>query len=340
MSLCIGASVTHRYSLLTIIKYGYPIFLPVKLNYKMSSRALRRLKKEQEQQKEVEHGEKTDDSSESEPRKSNAINVFDMLTDANDEDLDSKIAPSEPDDDNDIDKTKSNEVNPLSSKAKGKKKKKPRNKNKFKNQPGKNEQSPIPAQPNRNSNQLDEIDLALRSLSTKAQDGSYAISNVKTNEEELQMWQLLSVDSKQLNALNEMKRLFGNVVMEGDSDGAVTPGHGRRRARWPQQLDLGGALAGRNSPASKGQGLAGLALRRNVFMMGKEEWPKATSGGLGMEVVEKLNIGTIQYRFVHNTAYQDVQGQFEACVASMEPQRMIQMLQFNRKASSTFLDTH
>lgn len=310
-----------------------------RIQLKMSSRTLRRLTKEQEQQKEAEQGEKNDDSSESEPRTSKTINVFDMLTHVDDEDLDSGNAPGELDDENDEDEAKPVDVNSFSSKGKGKKRKKPRSKNKSKNQPSKNDHSPSHAQPTGKTNQLDEIDLALKSLSTKTQDGSYAISNVKTNDQELQTWQLLGVDSKQLNALNEMKRLFGNVVLEGDSDGAVAPGHGRRRARGPQQLDLGGALAGRNSPASKGQGLAGLALRRNVFMMGKEEWPKATSGGLGMEVVEKLNVGTSQYRFMHNTAYQDVQRQFEACVASMEPQRMIQMLQLNRKISRALPET-
>ena len=79
-------------------------------------------------------------------------------------------------------------------------------------------------------------------------------------------------------------------------------------------------------------GLKGLALKRNPLIMGKEEWPQATSGGLGMELVEKMEDGTIEYRFVHNTIYQDVQRQFETCVASMDPQRMISMLQFHRNS--------
>ena len=50
-----------------------------------------------------------------------------------------------------------------------------------------------------------------------------------------------------------------------------------------------------------------------------------------MEIVHKRNDGTVEYRFVHSTAYQSVQRQFETCVASMDPDRMIQLLQFNRK---------
>lgn len=298
----------------------------------MSSRGIRRLQKEQEHQKVIEQDEDAEEIIDLELRKPNDINAFDMLKGADNEDLDSEDVPSESDDKNFASGKNSNEVESLSSEAKGKKKKKKwKNKNKANTQPNNNESSQSQAQPDVMSDQLDEIDVALQSLSTKDRHGLYAISNMKTNDEVMQMWQLLGVDLKQLNALNEMKRLFGNVVIEGDNGDPTAAIQGRRRARGPQQLDLGGALAGRNSPASKGQGLAGLALRRNVFMMGKEEWPKATSGGLAMDVVEKLDVGTTEYRFTHNTAYQDVQRQFEVCVASMEPQRMVQMLQFNRQ---------
>lgn len=301
----------------------------------MSLRAIRKLQQEQERQKEIEDDEKTDDLPELEPRKSEIANVFDMLADTNDENEDeSDEAPSEANDECNTKESNPNEVEPLSAKAEGKKKRKTRKKKKSKLQSTNNEQNQV--QMTGSTSHLDEIDIALKSLSTKAQDGSYAISNMKKDEENIQMWQLLSVDSRQLNALNEMKRLFGNVVLEGDGDGVATPGHNRRRARGPQQLDLSGALAGRNSPASKGQGLAGLALRRNVFMMGKEEWPKATSGGIGMEIVEKIGSGITQYRFVHNSAYQDVQRQFAACVESMESERMINLLQYNRKFQLAF----
>ena len=167
----------------------------------------------------------------------------------------------------------------------------------------------------------------------KTQDGSYTISNAKPDESNAQLCRLLEVESKHLNALNEMKRLFGNITENDDE----TPQPARRRGRGPQHLDLGGALTARHSPVSRGQGLAGLSLRRNVFMMGKEEWPKATSGGLGMELEHTASDGTKHYRFVHNTAYQDVQRQFQSCVESMDPQRMIQMLQFNPYHISTIL---
>ena len=56
-----------------------------------------------------------------------------------------------------------------------------------------------------------------------------------------------------------------------------------------------------------------------------------------MELVERLDDGTIEYRFVHNTVYQDVQRQFMSCVESMDPQRMISMLVYNPYHVSTIL---
>ena len=177
---------------------------------------------------------------------------------------------------------------------------------------------------------LDEIDVALLTLRAKDEgEEKEGCKETELNANSKQLYALLATDTKNLNSLNEMKRLFGSAVLSETNEAGI-PGPARRRGRGPQQLDLGGALAGQNSPVSRGHGLAGLALRRNVFMQGKEEWPKATSGGLGMEIVERAWDFTTEYRFVHNPVYQDVQKQFESCVELLDPQRMIQLLQFNR----------
>ncbi len=311
----------------------------------MSSRALRKLQREREEQKLPEVLEKHDDdvdlSEEEDLPASKARNVFDILNESEDE----EVRGAGPISDHDIDAPNTQSIGDqrngngnivlsekLNTKVKSKKKK---NKKKGKNteQVGASDKSSTA----RDHAQLDEIDLALKSLSTKATDepvDSLEVQRMASEEANYYFYSLLAVESKHLNALNEMKRLFGNVVTENEDEVAGTP---RRRGRGAQQLDLGGALAGRNSPASRGQGLAGLALRRNPFILGKEEWPKATSGGLGMELVEKMNDGTIEYRFVHNTIYQDVQRQFETCVESMDPQRMISLLQYNPYHISTLL---
>lgn len=102
-------------------------------------------------------------------------------------------------------------------------------------------------------------------------------------------------------------------------------------------MGLAQALRGQGAGAGRSGGLAAMALRRNIFIQGKEEWPVATGGGLGMEVEEKRSDGTILYRFVHNRGYQDVQSQFESCVESMDPNRLILLLQHNPYHISTLL---
>ena len=298
----------------------------------MSSRALRKLQREQEQHTKLHalrEDNVPDDESEEEAPAGKVLNAFDMLNqeEAEDEMNDSDVADLGDGDEAEM-STKNVQAEPSEkSKSKSKSKKK-KNKKKGKapeqiNPPAKGAQAAA------KEPELDEIDIALKSLSTTSKDGADVPLAAKIDEANLQLYRLLAVESKHLNALNEMKRLFGNVVLENEDEaGAAAPP--RRRGRV-QNLDLGGALAGRHSPASRGQGLAGLALRRNPFILGKEEWPKATSGGLGMELVEKLEDGTIEFRFVHNTMYQDVQRQFQTCVESMDPQRMIQLLQYNRK---------
>lgn len=300
----------------------------------MSSRTLRKLQREKEHQKQLENLNEHNDEPESEegapaPR---ALNAFDMLNgEEDDEPIESKgISSSESEEEAPAPNTNKRESKARTSdKQKGKKSKKKKGKKKGKEV----EQDKSPAvgsqKPVDEASQLDEIDLALRSLSANSNAGPKTPVGPAIDETNLQLYRLLAVETKHLNALNEMKRLFGNVVLENEDEGAGTP---RRRGRGPQQLDLGGALAARHSPVSRGQGLAGLALRRNVFMQGKEEWPKAAGGGLAMELVEKMEDGTVEYRFIHNTIYQDVQRQFESCVESMDPQRMISMLQFNRMA--------
>ena len=302
---------------------------------KMSSRALRKLQREQEQQNQLDaitENNVPDDESEEEAPARKTLNAFDMLNeDGDDSEANDSEALSLDDRDDSGALTKSAQVD-TSEKPKSKSKsKKKKNKKKGK-APEQADLSAQGAQKAANKSQLDEIDLALKSLSTTSKDGADIPLAAKIDEANLRLYQLLAVESKHLNALNEMKRLFGNVVLENEDEAAGAAGPPRRRGRV-QNLDLGGALAGRHSPISRGQGLKGLALRRNPFILGKEEWPKATSGGLGMELVEKFEDGTTEFRFVHNTIYQDVQRQFETCVESMDPQRMIALLQYNRKTT-------
>jgi hypothetical protein len=297
----------------------------------MSSRAIRKLQKlrDLEQQQDSENQDESSEDEAPRPAKPK-FNAFDLLN-AEDENEDEEEEEDEQKEEEPVEESKPEPAPTKPKKANKKKKKKKAAKS----------SEPADTPPKSNEAELDEIDRALKELSTGGQssagaDLSTASRDVRgaffpktTNE-------LLGIEPKFLNATNEMRRLFGNVVLENfDSPG--DSGSGRRRDRNREMVDLAQALTGRYSPASRGQSLGGVTLRRNVLMQGKDEWPRAPSGGLGMETVEKLPTGETLYRLVHNTAYQDVQRQFELCVESMDPQRLIGHLQYNPYHISTLL---
>lgn len=296
----------------------------------MSSRAIRKLQKLREQELQQE-SEPQDESSDDEPVRpaKPQFNAFDLLNAGDDDDAEAEEESQESE-------ALSVEPTPTPTKPQsaGKKKKK-------KKKAAKAPDSIDVGVAKSDDAELDEIDRALKDLSTGEQltagNGPSASMGAtrdalfpKTTDE------LLGVEPKYLNAMNEMRRLFGNVVLE-NFDQSSDSGTNRRRDRNREMVDLGRALTGRYSPASRGQSLAGVTLRRNILMQGKDEWPRAPSGGLGMEIVEKLAAGDIVYRIVHNAAYQDVQRQFDICVESMDPQRLIHHLQYNPYHISTLL---
>lgn len=295
----------------------------------MSSRAIRKLQKLREQELQQQQGNEDASSDDEPPRPTKPkFNAFDLLNTG--------------DDDNDNDRESDEDVQepaiqqpepdpaPIEPKSAGKKKKK-KKKAKAK--------AVVEPEATQSDTELDEIDRALKDLATDGQlPAGGRPGATKRNIEDASFHkttdELLAVDPKFLNATNEMKRLFGNVVLENFDQPAET---GRRRDRSRETVDLGRALTGRYSPASRGQSLAGVTLRRNILMQGKDEWPRAPSGGLGMELEEKLASGVTLYRIVHNAGYQDVQRQFELCVESMDPQRLIHHLQYNPYHISTLL---
>lgn len=179
----------------------------------------------------------------------------------------------------------------------------------------------------------DEIDLALRELNLMAMDGTSS-SEVKeeVTPEFQRICSLLSVNSQHLKVANEMRNLFGKTAVGDfdDPDGA-TPRGGRRRQRAAQrQVDLETALKGHHKP---GKGLPELTLRRNIFIQGKDDWPRATTGGLKMELVEHStafdSTTEAEFRFTHDDAYETVQKQFNALVEMGDPQNLIGLLQRN-----------
>ncbi|KAI5275065.1 DUF654-domain-containing protein [Aureobasidium subglaciale] len=293
----------------------------------MSSRALRkaqREREEQEQLRKLEEEQEEDEESEEEaaPAAPAKQSLFAMLNedgaDHEDDAEDYDEIEQEASEDEPQKLTQPTRPAPKSSTRSKKKKKKTK----------KAQSTAAKADPS-----LDDIDLAIKSLSTKGSGTATPTNTADPTTSEI--CRLLSVDTSSLHAANEMRRLFGRAALEGDNDDDNNAGGRRRNRGGGQQAGLAAALGRR--PGGRSDGLAALSRRRNIFIQGKEEWPVATSGGLGMEVIEKRSDGTVEYAFVHSRIYQDVQSQFETCVASMDPQRMVLLLQHNPYHISTLL---
>ncbi|KAI9714268.1 MAG: hypothetical protein M1820_000227 [Bogoriella megaspora] len=285
----------------------------------MSSRALRRAQKEKEEQARLNALQDVEDDDD-EPQPQPSKGMFSMLeqddgyddAESEEEAVDGNSEGHELPTNDAARVFNQTHLTPMKRKKKKKKSKKAKD--------------PSIEDPNQDSG-LDEIDAALQALSTKAEIGTTSNSNTSAKDAEIvELCKLLSVDVNSLHASNEMRRLFGRTALEHENE----DGEGRRN-RGQQRGGLAAAVGARGST------LADLARRRNVFMQGKENWPSAPSGGLGMQVIERNSDGTVEYAFVHNGAYKDSQQQFEAIVASMDPERMIQHLHFNPYHIATLL---
>ncbi|KAH7401604.1 Nulp1-pending protein-like protein [Pyrenochaeta sp. MPI-SDFR-AT-0127] len=304
----------------------------------MSSRALRRAQRELEEKQlrerlaQEEHD--VEESEEEVVSKTNAKpSLFAMLGDSGD-------ANDEEDEDSEQDAGQEPQAQVSNNNAEAEATRAPKPSKKSKKKKKKAKAKATVATPEKNattsrsSSGLDEIDKALLALNmTSAAQAKTGFDQHTSavSEEKQQLFSVLSVDTQHLHAANEMKKLFGRAALQNTDEEqprARQRGHG-------QQAGIAAAVAGRNAPGNRN--LASIGLRRNIFIQGKEEWPRATSGGLGMEIVEKRADGSVEYRFVHNTTYQDVQLQFQVCVGSMDPERMVQLLRENPYHISTLL---
>ncbi|KAI1616735.1 transcriptional repressor TCF25-domain-containing protein [Exophiala viscosa] len=296
----------------------------------MSSRALRKLQREQELQRQVAAAtkayEEAEESEEDEPSQAPAIskpvNAFDMLEGVEDGDEESEPEQPQPNTHPSTSEPPAREDSRLASTPSSKsRKKKKKGKGKAKGKANTNEST------RQNEGSGDEVDRALRELAAKNNKGKGA----PTDSQDASTWErtatkLLAIEEKNLNPVNEMKSLFGNIALEGQ-EARSSPRNQRRRDQNQQGgVDLATALTGRYCVASKGKELGALAHRRNVFVQGREEWPLATSGGLSMENIPDPESFEKKYNIVHNNLYQETQAHFRMVVESMDPQRMIGLL--------------
>jgi Transcriptional repressor TCF25 len=318
----------------------------------MSSRALRKLKREEEEARRLaalqaeqaaqdgsdEAEDDVEDTSSTRLKLKHVSNAFDMLDGANEDDYSESGGEVDQEADG-VERTTGETSNPPKPTKAKKKKKKQKKKAR--------EKAPVEGTGRKAADKMDDIDRALQELSTKeptisATDAD-AVEGTGSGDRdgswEAPATKLLGIDSRNLNPVNEMKSLFGNIALEGSSTGRASPRTPQRQREPGQQggVDLGTALTGRYSPASKGRELGALANRRNVFVQGHEDWPLGTSGGLSMETDKTNTAFGRQFSIIHNNAYMDVQREFHLCVESMQAESMIRLLMLNPYHIATLL---
>jgi hypothetical protein len=292
----------------------------------MSSRQLRKL----QQQRELEQAAlRAEEESESEEEivhrasnKPSAFASFALLDEGNE---DESPAEEESDQDEEPPKPEIERPKPVASKKSKKSKKK--NKRKEAKVDATKE-----AAGSKEEDGEDEIDAALKALNLQNAGKGNATETTKPVDAEYEKTcALLGISSQHLKVANEMRNLFGRTAVDNHDNAGGQVGRGARRRRAAQQqVDLETALKGHHPP---GKGLPELTLRRNIFIQGKDDWPRGSTGGLSMEVVDDMRStdGTVEFRYVHDQAYDTLQQQFGMFVEMGDPQNLIGLLQRNRK---------
>lgn len=170
-------------------------------------------------------------------------------------------------------------------------------------------------------------------IKTSSQEAPVHTANAVFDQQWKRVSALLAVQTQHLKVGNEMRTLFGRSATDNHDDaGGPMPRGGQRHRE--QQVDLETVLK-----VSKGKGLPEITLRRNILIQGKDYWPKGTTGGLSMSIVDDMRQtdGTIEFKFVHDQAYQRVQQEFNTYVELGDPQQLIGHLRNNPYHISTLL---
>ncbi|KAH6663388.1 transcriptional repressor TCF25-domain-containing protein [Halenospora varia] len=287
----------------------------------MSSRQLRKLQQQRELEEQAKLAAQEEEESEEEiittskPKPSLFANFAALEDENEDEDDDEETAEKETED---VSEHEAPPAAPPKKPKKSKKKKKSKNKPKEK-----------PAGEKDSGNGVDDIDAALAELNLKKPSGDIERPTFTADPEYERICALLGVNTQHLKVANEMRNLFGKTAGDNHEEPAGSRRGGNRRQRAQNQpVDLETALKGHHLP---GKGLPEITLRRNIFIQGKEDWPKAPTGGLAMAIVDdqRGTDGTVEFKYEHNSQYQALQQAFQGFVEMGDPQNLIGLLQRN-----------
>ncbi|KAM7220243.1 Transcriptional repressor TCF25 domain containing protein [Rhypophila decipiens] len=290
----------------------------------MASRQLRKLRKQQELQGQLEFVEKSaakEESSDDEPvvakPRTNPFAGFAALH-------------NQGDDDDDEEEAKSNESEPAigegteqldeaNTPAKKKKKKNKKKKGKKSDVSSTPRQGPAAAPA---PEQLDEIDKALEELKIeKPVSGSSGPSS--SADPDMQIAEHFHISFQHLKTSNELRRMFGNtdhlVEMEEQAQQTRT-----RDRNINLEEYLSSAYGQRPGRAS---GMSEILIRSNPFIEGKKTWPRDSAHGLKMDPKQEGANGFATFTFTHEPIYQELEAKFFDLVRMGDPMQLVNFLQ-------------
>lgn len=294
----------------------------------MSTRQLKKLHKQQELARIQSLAENADGSSEEEiappkPRVS-AFAGFAALQG------DDKEQESENDQDSEEPEASPKPAAP----APAKKSKKPKKKKKGKQAAAAD--APDDAAAKHNPDGLDEIDLALKELNINPSKETTANQEAETLYDPW-LARLLSIDFYYLKMVNEQRAVFGHDTIESvrrQDEARAREERRRNRGVRQQNVDLETFLKGH--PDEK---IPDAILRRNPFVYGQKEWPRATAGGLKMEPITDARVDPTEYTFVHDQQYQMQEMEFVQLVDMMDPMSIVHFLRVHPYHINSLIQT-
>ena len=300
----------------------------------MSTRQLRKIQKQKELDRDrdaaAEASQESGNGEESEPETAKPrVSLFAALgggDEADDDDGNGHEDDQAADDDGDAPGVDQTAEPPASSKSKKKKKKKKNKK--------KQAATALPVDPDVTNKGVDddetedEIDKAIKDLNLESRGRTVSAGCPERgygsdNEE------LMKINPHHLRAINEMRNLFGKEVMEAaNTEEQQEIQNPRRQRQRFQQVDLETFL--REPPGAPK--LPEVSLRRNVFVQGREHWPRQPVGGLTMAEIESPPGGSwTEYAYMHDSEYDTVQSLFFSLVQMGDPMRMVHLLKQYRE---------
>ena len=290
----------------------------------MSSRQLRRLRKQQELLSEStppdKDGDDSDIAEDNEPSGNKPrVNAFSAFAALEDDDGDNEVAQDE------IERPATPPKKPAESSAPKKSKKKAKKKK------GKRTQASPEPEPHTNKidDEIDDIDRAIKELRfarpSQAQDATG--ENDALVESSQRLAELLSINFHHLKVIHEMRRLFGKEAIDAarvEEENQASAQQAPRSRRTPRHVDLEAYLRGPTGPSNKG--IPEMLLRKNPFVDGRSYWPRAPAGGLTMSTVGNPDGDFVEFRFCHDKSYQQLENYFFNLIHDHDPMQLVAYL--------------